>query len=73
MTNVYYTIPKGTEPARCPRGCGMTVFWIEQKRAGHAHGVARIPVDTSPIDGAEPDSWSDGRGVNHFVACVGDG
>jgi hypothetical protein len=72
MSTVYYVIPKGTEPSDCPRGCAVQVYWIEAPRAGYDRAVVRIPIDTSPKDCAEPDSLSDGRGVNHFLACVGD-
>lgn len=64
-----YTIPAGTEESRCPRGCGATVYWIESKRAG-GKGIVRLPVDTSGTEGSTPDSWSEGKGRNHFEVCT---
>lgn len=62
-------VPKGTDAAKCPRGCGATVYWIEKPRGDGKKGIVRVPVDTSTRDGSEPDSMSPGRGVNHFTLC----
>lgn len=59
-------IPKGAREARCPRGCGAPIFWVEVKRGVK---TTRIPVDSSGADGQEPDSMCEGRGVNHFTLC----
>ena len=31
--------------------------------------TVRIPVDCAVPGGSEPDSMSDGKGVNHFTTC----
>lgn len=62
------TVPKGTRVAKCPRGCGMEIYWVEAPRSG-GKGTVRIPVECSVLGGAEPDSLSSGRGVNHFNLC----
>lgn len=62
------TVPAGTEAKKCPRGCGIEVYWIERKRAD-GHGTVRIPIECGVIGGATPDSLRSGRGVNHFALC----
>jgi hypothetical protein len=69
-------VPKGTQASICsghrkPGGsCKARIFWIERPRAGKKPGMARVPVDCDVQDGSEPDSLSDGRGVNHFTTCI---
>jgi hypothetical protein len=71
LSNTMYTIPKGTAPAQCPRGCGVEVYWIEAPRSGGI-GTARLPIDTTPKGCSEPDSLSVGHGVNHSAICASD-
>jgi hypothetical protein len=67
-----YTIKKGTEEAVCKR-CKSPVYWTEQKRTDGGVGTMRLPIDTNTIGGAEPDSFSDGKGINHLKVCNANG
>lgn len=78
----FYDIPKGTEKKKCPRHCGGDVYWIETPRsqpsnAGSgttrvARGVVRMPIDADIDSGEHPDSFTGGRGCNHFDVCPKD-
>lgn len=63
-------VPKGTRKSVCRgTGCGAEIYWIERPRRGKP-GTARVPVDCDVMGGSAPDSMQDGKGVNHYQACV---
>lgn len=63
------TVPKGTPPSRCKsKECRATIYFVERPRA-NGKGVARVPVDCDVAGGAEPDSLTPGKGVNHYTTC----
>jgi len=63
------TVPRDTKASICrARECGKTIYFIERPRKGKP-GMARVPVDCDVEGGVTPDSFSDGRGVNHFQTC----
>lgn len=66
----FIVVPKGTRASRC-RGsdCGETIYWVERPRAGKAFGMTRVPISCDVPGGDSPDSFTDGKGVNHFTNC----
>lgn len=69
------TVPKGTQPSRCRAdACRAVIYWVERPRMRNGQPVAgqtsRTPIDCSVAGGSEPDSMTDGKGVNHFQTCV---
>lgn len=64
------TVPAGTQPSRCrAKECGQEIFWIERESRSKKGGIVRVPVDCDVAGGSAPDSFSPGRGVNHYQTC----
>lgn len=73
-------VPAGTPPSICtghqkPDGsCMAEVYWITRSRMKQGRPIpgtsTRVPVDCDITGGSRPDSWTAGRGVNHYGTCV---
>lgn len=74
---VWETVPKGTEPSTCTGHkkaggtCTAEIFWIERPSTAKnsKKKTVRVPVDCDVEGGEHPDSFTPGRGVNHYTTC----
>lgn len=63
MPGPFFTVPRGTSPAKC-RYCPAVIYMVRQPSGRF------MPVDCNTTDGWPPLHVA-GRGVSHFSTCPG--